>query len=693
MKIRNYMNFADPEFLTTVDHLLSKTNFTQHNLDIAREYLTSFDDKEELLTQVEKQDLNTVSRTTAMGFCGTCIRLGMRCGILPMRRILQLLWAIGGSRAPALWGHWGSIRLHDDDNARWLAERLGEPAAAAMLAESFGRGGDLRGENLSWLHDLAARNPDVLTEAASLCHSNAGILSLHAFALHECPDPDRSERFARVLARQLAVLLRDFPEEISENLIRFVLEANPEAELPRFPDAKISSLVRIAYCRIAFLAAKHDATAKCALKLFLALIPGNVVHSVYYGNLQRKFFEGMPMLRDLIPGGGAKLLLVMASQLRNSFELIYERAMEVCGDCLTQALTEANTSEYAVLHSHSGQSLDRIGLQRKLTKMLESKGYPLTPDDVRVFLTDTGSLNTVVPKYMGSNTDIMRVLHDYVTSHGWDDFSCRAVLVMTLDNESSNLSHLCFAPGWVLDETILPNMARAMLERELPAAMLRELLECGYEGSYDDDFRRHLDRLAPTFFDHPRYAASLCPMQKASAMGRKWTVQALNGLSDAPCAREGILAAMSDGSKLVREEVSRILQMHPEWIEDYKLLLKSKKAAVRQMAAETLGKLGQQEVLEAALADEKNAKVADTIRSALGSESAAHAGSAADIAAANHSGVSGEKAAVRKRGGCLCLSAIYRASAKSGLLHSGGRRPSGDGQNPAGCPVYRCPLF
>ena len=131
MKIRNYMNFADPEFLTMVDTLLTKTNFNQHNLDIAREYLTSFDDKEELLTQVDKQDLNMVARVTAMGFSGTCLRLNMRCGILPMRRILQLLWAIGGSSAPALWGDWGSIHLHDDNNARWIAERLGEPAAAA----------------------------------------------------------------------------------------------------------------------------------------------------------------------------------------------------------------------------------------------------------------------------------------------------------------------------------------------------------------------------------------------------------------------------------------------------------------------------------------------------------------------------------------------------------------------------------
>ena len=635
MNIRNYMNFADPEFLSTVDTLLSKTNFNQHNLDIAREYLTSFEDKEELLTRVDKQDLNMVARVTAMRFCGTCIRLNMRCGILPMRRILQLLWAIGGSSAPALWGHWGGIHIHDDDNAQWYTERLGKPAAAAMLAESFGRGSNLRGEDLSWLHGLAARDREALTEAVSLCHSDEGILALHAFALHEGPDPDRSERFAQVLERQLAVLLADFPEEIRENLIRYILEADPESELPRFPDAKISSLVRTAYCRIVFLAAKHDRRAKCALKLFLALIPGNVVHSVYYGSLQQKFMEGMPMLRDLIPGGGTKLLLVMATQLRNSFELIYEGAMEVCGDCLTQALTEADTSEYAVLHSHSGQSLDRRGLQRKLTRMLETSGHPLTPEDVRAYLTDTGPLSADrnVPRHMGSGSDVMRVLYDYVTSHGWDDFACRAVLVMTLDNESSNLSYLCFAPGWVLDESILPNMARAMLERELAAAALLGLLECGYEGSYNDEFHRHLDRLVPTFFDQPRYAASLCSMQKASALGRKWTVQALNGLPDAPGTREGILAAMADSSKLVREEVARILPMHPEWAEDYKQLLTAKKAAVRQMAAEALGRLGQREALEAALANEKNAKVADAIRAALGSEAPAAVGTAADIAA------------------------------------------------------------
>ncbi len=642
MKIRNYMNFADPEFLTMVDHLLSKTNFTQHNLDIARAYLTSFDDKEELLTQVEKQDLNTVSRVTAMGFCGTCIRLNMRCGILPMRRVLQLLWAIGGSTAPALWGHWGSIHIHDDNNARWYTERLGEPAAAAMLAESFGRGSCLRGEDLSWLHDLAARDPAVLTEAVSLCHSDEGILALHAFALHEAPGGTHSSLFAQVLERRLGVLLEALPEVDRQGFVDYVLAADPDAVLPhpqwmRESPSKARYITyenRVAYCRTAFLAAKQDLAARCALKLFLALMPGDVVHSVYYGNLQHKFMEGMPMLRDLIPGGGTTLLLVMASRLRNSFELIYEPAMEVCGDCLIQALSAADTSEYAVLHSHSGKSLDRRGLQQKLTRMLESKGHPLMPDAVRAYLADTGPLHADgnVPRYMGSSSDIMRVLYDYVTSHGWDDFSCRAVLVMTLDSESCNLNYLC-APGWVLDETILPNMARAMLQRELPAAALLGLLESGYEGSYNDDFHRHLDLLAPTFFDHPRYIASLCSMQKASAMGRKWTLKALSGLPEAPGAKEGILAAMADSSKQVREEVIRILPMHPEWVEDYKLQLKSKKAAVRQLAAEVLGKLGQREALEAALANEKNAKVADAIRAALGSEAPAAVGTPEDLAA------------------------------------------------------------
>ncbi len=644
MKIRNYMNFADPEFLTMVDTLLTKTNFTMHNLNIALEYLTSFDDKEELLDRVEKQDLNLIPRVTAMGFCGTCIRLYMRCGILPMRRILQFLWAIGGSSAPALWGHWGSIRIHDENNAQWYAERLGKSAAAAMLAESFGRGGALRGEDLSWLHDLAARDREALTEAVSLCHSDEGILALHAFALHEAPDAAHSSSFAQVLERQLGLLLAELPEPDRQSFIDYVLAADPDAPLPKprwmlEPPTKahyINSLSRVAYCRIAFLAAKHDPAARCALKLFLALIPGSVVHSVYYGNLQHKFMEGMPMLRDLIPGGGTTLLLVMASKLRNTFELIYTSAMEVCGDCLTQALTEADTSEYAVLHSHSGQSLDRHGLQRKLTKMLETRCHPLTPEAVRAYLADKGPLNADenVPKDRGSSSDIMRVLHDYVTSYGWDDFSCRAVLTMTLDNESSNLSNLCFAPGWVLDETILPTMARAMLERELPAAVLLSLLECGYEGGYHDSFRSHLDRLAPTFFDHPRYVASLCSTQKASALGRKWALQALGGLSDAPGAKEGILSAMADSSKVVREEAARILPMHPEWAEDYKLLLNSKKAAVRQMAAEALGKLGHREALEAALANEKNAKVADAIRAALGAEPAAPVGSAVDMAAA-----------------------------------------------------------
>ena len=161
---------------------------------------------------------------------------------------------------------------------------------------------------------------NALTEAVSLCHSDEGVLALHAFALHEAPDADHGSLFAQVLERQLGSLLAELPEPDRQAFVDYVLAADPDAALPKpqwllQPSSKaryINSLSRVAYCRIVFLAAKHDPAARCALRLLLALIPGSVVHSVYYGNLQHKFIEGMPMLRDLIPGGGTTLLLVMA---------------------------------------------------------------------------------------------------------------------------------------------------------------------------------------------------------------------------------------------------------------------------------------------------------------------------------------------------------------------------------------------
>ena len=64
------------------------------------------------------------------------------------------------------------------------------------------------------------------------------------------------------------------------------------------------------------------------------------------------------------------------------------------------------------------------------------------------------------------------------------------------------------------------------------------------------------------------------------------------------------------------------------------VLLKAKKAGIRLMGVEALGKLNLRDPLEKALEGEKNAKVADAIRAVLGAEApASKAGSAAELAA------------------------------------------------------------
>lgn len=122
-------------------------------------------------------------------------------------------------------------------------------------------------------------------------------------------------------------------------------------------------------------------------------------------------------------------------------------------------------------------------------------------------------------------------------------------------------------------------------------------------------------------------------MKNGSVFARQTAVNALYHLvTDHPDAKAGVLAAAGDSSKQMRAALVTLLAGRPEWIEDYKGLLSSKKAAVRQLAVEVFGRLGERTALEDALANEKNAKVADAIRTALGAENAVPVGSAAELA-------------------------------------------------------------
>ena len=91
---------------------------------------------------------------------------------------------------------------------------------------------------------------------------------------------------------------------------------------------------------------------------------------------------------------------------------------------------------------------------------------------------------------------------------------------------------------------------------------------------------------------------------------------------DAARNKQEILSYVSDGTKLVRDELLDILYGQQDWIDEIKILLEAKKAAQRELAARVLARWqqecgGYREVLLQALEKEKNAKVLTILQNAL----------------------------------------------------------------------------
>lgn len=106
---------------------------------------------------------------------------------------------------------------------------------------------------------------------------------------------------------------------------------------------------------------------------------------------------------------------------------------------------------------------------------------------------------------------------------------------------------------------------------------------------------------------------------EAEAMGRCFGLQVLE--QDASAYKAEILSFSQDSAKMVKEKLQEILKARPEWQEEIRGLLNSKKAVERELAIQVLStwnKPEDMELLKGLLNTEKNAKVRNLLESVLG---------------------------------------------------------------------------
>jgi hypothetical protein len=302
-------------------------------------------------------------------------------------------------------------------------------------------------------------------------------------------------------------------------------------------------------------------------------------------------------------------------------------------------MEHANPEEYLYLIDHQKQALSPAKIRDKMVTSLVKCTNKADEALARAYLTETGSLADTAARLRNVRPGLTKaldrcadLLRDYIHENGMDDFSVRCAAFTGTVFHRSWLDSLCWIRGGKVDGEILPRLTRRFCECGLPTDQILMIWDRNYESTYNDDYKASIRKAALAVADPSRVNAIADSMKRGSVFLRSAALEMLADLSAEPGAKEAILAAAGDSSKQIREQVSKILVKHPEWTGDCTNLLNSKKAAVRQLAVEVLGKLGEREALEAALANEKNAKVADAIRAVLGAD-AAPVSSGDDLAA------------------------------------------------------------
>lgn len=650
------MNIRRADDRDKVEKLLQILNLSEANAAIARAYLTEEAD-DGVLAGAEHQNFVELTMAQRMAVVSMIGRMDNDWLI----RFYKLFWAIGKGTAALLFTGWSVLTSRKD--RQWCIDVLGKSAAAAMEATEIawqvvGR------TDTSWLHMLAETEPEVLEEAQKLDGTPEGYMAAMLAGILLChvgnsplkgllQHGGRIHRQREILLNANLNYLRSGAAGLSDadrmDLEKYIQNVAHWLPVPRihiqptgnpvsggaFPAGLLG-----AAC---FLAAKHAPQGRTALRVYANLnidaLLGRIIHTVPHAILMERLET---LLREL-PRGGVDMLLFLTSQ-----NLDMERCREIAHKCrfsLNQAVQQANPEQYMKLCAMFPDTLNPTEDDQQERILEEVKNNILSGEpELERYMLSTGSLldsaralaNVERRGYSYPSTGI-QLMGGYRKRYGWNDFACRCAVVLGLIFNGGGMYVLAFN-NRNLDAKELREMLDALLARDLPVVDLMNILGEVVGYSYQEEVKQEIQDVLRETAGRPEYLEQLCTAaQKGGLYARSQSIALLQRLyEESACAdraREGILACTGDSSKQIREQLMTILPAHPEWSEDYRAMLKSKKSAQRMLAAQILGQLGQQmrPILEEALASEKSSKVADVIRGILGQEAATETPAEADV--------------------------------------------------------------
>ena len=235
-----------------------------------------------------------------------------------------------------------------------------------------------------------------------------------------------------------------------------------------------------------------------------------------------------------------------------------------------------------------------IGLKRKKTAQNLAKCFP--DSNVQRMAEDylvTGeNLDQLAAQAVGvkNNYGYDRELSNYISLYGEDDFTLRCLAVCVLAEQGYRLSQLWFP--WKGNRK---EQMRHFLELEekagLSAAWQLRGADLAWGTLYSQtDKNQCMDAAVAYLVSRHERTGTEWPAIAAqgSVFARYAAISAMDAFPGE--YKETLLSCAGDGSKQVKELLTAVYAGHPEWEEDIRSMLASKKSALREMALEVISK-------------------------------------------------------------------------------------------------------
>ena len=646
------MNLNEEKKYQMRQEAYEEIGLTEKNKEIAEEYLDmEQEERKELLEQVEKQSFTDLTNEQRMKSVNYLEYLEKRKKEPEMDRYMRLMFAVGGSTCEKVISRWG-----------YMFDRRGvfeEAQATAIYAEKMVWSShmlDKHGLRVLW--EPAHKDPEILREAMEYCYNpseNAKIL-LRAIYLN-CTEPNNSKgsflkgifqgKDAKEdLKAQAAMMEEAFLKSLSpmfqmklsqeeeQKLQEYVKAGDITKEVPDFLYQLGNRHIHLDYtlCFLAgtaFLVIEHTPQAAALLRL-LAVLDYEAVYRICEQMAQPKWFKKQEELLERILNIAPSEYIVLniiheqmqaVGRMVEQYPEAAEKALkDLDADkygCLVKVIKEKNPSLYQRVHGSSQSDY----FEKVAYEVIKDYGYGR--DEAKEYLLRIREVD-----------DLRPFMENYrkTSSYGWkkaglikearkqdgEEFYRRAFIFLGLTGETYAFNSL------VKEKSVeaIEEMLSVFEGENLPVDLQLEVAETAYNGYYSEQSQIFfLNEIVKAYAKRKEQwgdALSLAA-KESNVVGRYISIRFMAEQKET--YKKEVLSCTGDTSKMIKEMLEAILMDCPEWEDDIKAMLSSKKAQEREMAILVLKRWGAskyQEEFAKALEKEKSKKVKELLSECLG---------------------------------------------------------------------------